>query len=90
MAKPRIRRIDEAPEGTPVSGPDDPVFETLLEPGDLAKWREEIELVRDACGSFDLKAFREGTLSPVYFGSALRNFGVRDLLDALITYAPPP
>ncbi len=45
---------------------------------------------RDACGRFDLKAFREGTLSPVYFGSALRNFGVRDLLDALISYAPPP
>jgi peptide chain release factor 3 len=90
LAKPRIRRVDEALEGTPVSGPDDPVFETLLEPDDLAKWRDEIELVRDLCGSFDLKAFREGTLSPVYFGSALRNFGVRDLLDALIAYAPPP
>ncbi len=46
--------------------------------------------MHDACGRFDLKAFREGTLSPVYFGSALRNFGVRDLLDALIAYAPPP
>ena len=32
-----------------------------------------------ACGKFDLKAFREGTLTPVFFGSALRNFGVRDL-----------
>jgi peptide chain release factor 3 len=90
LRKPRIRRIDEAPEGTAVSGPDDPVFETLLEPDDLAKWREDIDLVRDLCGSFDLKAFREGTLSPVYFGSALRNFGVRDLLEALIAYAPPP
>ncbi len=90
LLNPRIRRIDEAPEGTPVSGPGDPVFETLLEPDELAAWREEIELVGDACGQFDLKAFREGTLSPVYFGSALRNFGVRDLLDALISYAPPP
>jgi peptide chain release factor 3 len=90
LQKPRIRRVDEAHEGIPVSGPDDPVFETLLEPDDLAKWRDEIELVRDLCGAFDLKAFREGTLSPVYFGSALRNFGVRDLLDALIAYAPPP
>jgi peptide chain release factor 3 len=90
LLNPRIRRIDEAPEGTPVTGPGDPVFETLLEPDELAAWREEIELVGDACGQFDLKAFREGTLSPVYFGSALRNFGVRDLLDALISYAPPP
>src|SRR5690606_18060165 len=31
-----------------------------------------------------------GTLTPVFFGSALRNFGVRDLLDALVEYAPPP
>ncbi|KAB2941261.1 MAG: peptide chain release factor 3 [Hyphomicrobium sp.] len=90
LSTPRIRRIDEDPAGLPVSGPDDPIFETLLEPDELAAWREEIELVRDACGSFDLKAFREGALSPVYFGSALRNFGVRDLLDALIAYAPPP
>ena len=72
LVTPRIRRIDEAPEGLPVSGPDDPMFETLLEPDDLERWREEIALVHDACGRFDLKAFREGTLSPVYFGSALR------------------
>jgi len=90
LQKPRIRRVDENPEGETVSGPDDPIFETLLDPIDLAKWREEIELVRDACGTFDLKAFREGTLTPIYFGSALRNFGVRDILDALIAYAPPP
>jgi peptide chain release factor 3 len=90
LLHPRIRHIDEDPAGLPVSGPDNPVFETLLEPDELQAWREEIELVGDACGRFDLKAFREGTLSPVYFGSALRNFGVRDLLDALIAYAPPP
>ena len=90
LQKPRIRRVDENPEGETVSGPEDPIFETLLDPIDLAKWREDIELVRDACGTFDLKAFREGTLTPIYFGSALRNFGVRDILDALIAYAPPP
>jgi len=90
LQKPRIRRVDVNPEGENVSGPEDPIFETLLDPIDLAKWREDIELVRDACGTFDLKAFREGTLTPIYFGSALRNFGVRDILDALIAYAPPP
>ena len=46
--------------------------------------------MHDACGTFDLEAFRDGTLTPVFFGSALKNFGVRDLLDALIAYAPPP
>ena len=51
---------------------------------------EEFGLVRDACRRFDLQAFREGHLSPVFFGSALKNFGVGDLLDALGRVAPPP
>jgi len=50
----------------------------------------EFALVREACKSFDLAAFREGHLTPVFFGSALRNFGVNDLLDALGAVAPPP
>src|SRR6186997_2005461 len=51
---------------------------------------EEINLVRDACKPFDLDTFREGHLSPVFFGSALKNFGVGDLLEGLGTFAPPP
>ena len=85
LVQPRIRRVDEDPDGLPVSGPDDPVFATLLEDDQLGAWREEIALVNDACGRFDLKAFREGALSPVFFGSALKNFGVRDILDALVS-----
>ncbi len=50
----------------------------------------EFELVREACKGFDLQAFLEGHLSPVFFGSALKNFGVGDLLDALGRFAPPP
>jgi peptide chain release factor 3 len=50
----------------------------------------EIALVREACKRFDLQAFREGHLSPVFFGSALNNFGVGDLLDAIGRIAPPP
>jgi peptide chain release factor 3 len=50
----------------------------------------ELDLVREACKRFDLQAFREGHLTPVFFGSALKNFGVGDLLDALGTLAPPP
>jgi peptide chain release factor 3 len=51
---------------------------------------EEIGLVREACKPFDLETFREGHLSPVFFGSALKNFGVGDLLDAIGRMAPPP
>ncbi|MGL1604096.1 peptide chain release factor 3, partial [Vibrio parahaemolyticus] len=53
-------------------------------------WREEIGLVSEACGKFEMEPFRQGTLTPVYFGSALRNYGVRALIDALGAYAPPP
>ena len=51
---------------------------------------EELELAREACRPFDLGAFREGHLTPVYFGSALRNFGVRDLIEGLGASAPSP
>jgi peptide chain release factor 3 len=50
----------------------------------------EFDLVRHACKPFDLEAFREGHLTPVFFGSALKNFGVGDLLDAIGQLAPPP
>ncbi|MDX2287943.1 MAG: peptide chain release factor 3 [Hyphomicrobiaceae bacterium] len=90
MAHGRIRRIDEDPDGITVSGPDDPAFTTLIEPEDFAAWRDEIELVADVASGFDVAAFREGSQTPVFFGSALRNFGVRDLLDTLVAHAPPP
>src|SRR6185312_5579521 len=51
---------------------------------------EGVELAQGALPSFDLESFREGHLSPVFFGSALKNFGVEQLLDALAKYAPPP
>jgi peptide chain release factor 3 len=57
---------------------------------DAAALREELALVREACRPFELDAFREGHLTPVFFGSALRNFGVGDLLEGLGRFAPPP
>ena len=51
---------------------------------------EELGLVKDACRRFDFTSFREGFLTPVFFGSALKNFGVKDLLDALASFAPAP
>jgi len=57
---------------------------------DASAIAEELALVKDACRPFDFTAFREGHLTPVFFGSALKNFGVKDLLDALAGFAPPP
>ena len=85
-----ITLLDEDPEGLEATGSDDPVINTLLSEDDAQRWRDEMDLVTTAAGQFDLEAFRHGTLTPVYFGSALKNFGVRNLLDALVAYAPPP
>src|ERR1700742_4975626 len=57
---------------------------------DVGAIKDELALVSEACQPFELEAFREGHLTPVYFGSALRNFGVGDLLEGLGRYAPPP
>ena len=57
---------------------------------DVAVVKDELELVSEACKPFELDAFRQGHLTPVYFGSALRNFGVGDLLEGLGRFAPPP
>ena len=51
---------------------------------------DEIELVRGASHEFDLEAYRDGSLTPVYFGTALRNFGVSEMLDGFVEYAPEP
>ncbi|MGX7951113.1 peptide chain release factor 3 [Tsuneonella sp. HG249] len=56
-------------------------------PDDLA---EEIELAREGYPAFDLEAFLNGDLTPVFFGSALKNFGVEELIAAIDRWAPPP
>jgi peptide chain release factor 3 len=56
-------------------------------PGDIA---DEVELARGGYPEFDVEAYRHGDLTPVYFGSALKNFGVAELIDAIAKYAPPP
>ena len=55
-----------------------------------AELRDEIELVKGASHAFDVEAYLRGELTPVFFGSALNNFGVRELLDAFVECAPPP
>jgi peptide chain release factor 3 len=50
----------------------------------------EIELLTDAAPPFDAPAFLAGRQTPMFFGSAVNNFGVREVLDALVDLAPPP
>lgn len=68
----------------------DPLLETTLGTQAYQKLREDVELLSGAGAPFDRDEFLNGTLTPVFFGSALNNFGVETFLDALIELAPAP
>ena len=57
---------------------------------DLEEFQDEIELVKGASHEFDEAAYLTGELTPVYFGTALRNFGVNQMLDGFVDFAPAP
>ncbi len=56
----------------------------------IAALRESIELVRGATPEFDHALYLEGKQTPVYFGAAIHNYGIKELLDAFVAFAPPP
>ncbi len=71
-------------------GLDDPRLADHLPAAALAKLREDVEMAQGLCPAFDVDAFLSGTMTPVYFGSAVNNFGVRELLEGLGRFAPAP
>ena len=90
LAQNAVRHGDAETERTKVNGPDSNRVAGLLPEHEREAFIEELELAREACRPFDLDSFREGHLTPVFFGSALRNYGVRDLIEALGAFAPAP
>ena len=76
-------------EDETLAGIDHPELDRRLGSG-AAALREEIELVRGASHAFERDAYLASALTPVFFGSALHSFGVRELLDAFVADAPPP
>lgn len=72
------------------SGLDDPKIDELL-PADLAeKLREDVDMIRGVFPEFDAGSYLKGGMTPVFFGSAVNNFGVRELLGGLAQFAPHP
>jgi peptide chain release factor 3 len=67
----------------------DPVLKERLGT-DLENALSEVELIKEAMPTFDLQAFLAGRQSPVFFGSAINNFGVREILNTLVELAPSP
>jgi peptide chain release factor 3 len=68
----------------------DPKLDQLLPENSVKELREGAEMARTLCPAFDLEEYRAGHQTPVFFGSAINSFGVRELLDGLAEFAPPP
>jgi len=83
-----IRRQDTQEQAAKVR--DEAEAAELLPANERASFIDGVGLARGATKRFDQQSFNEGHMTPVYFGSALRNFGVRDLIDALTAFAPAP
>ncbi|RVO46317.1 peptide chain release factor 3, partial [Sinorhizobium meliloti] len=88
LATDEVRGADTQERLTKVNDPE--MASHRLPENERDTFIEETSLAIEACKPFDRKAFLEGHLTPVFFGSALRNFGVRDLINALADFAPPP
>jgi peptide chain release factor 3 len=73
-----------------ISDINSPELEKLIGEKPANKLREELELIDEVYPKFDRDAYLNGDLQPVFFGSALNNFGVREILDCFIEIAPSP
>ncbi len=83
-------RGSELVEGMQFKGVDDPALAEHIPEAQLAQFREEVQMVKGVYPRFNPEHYREGHLTPVFFGSAINNFGVQELLNALCDIAPPP
>ena len=77
-------------ESIKFSGVDDPKLDEKIPTNELVKFREEVAMVKAIYPQFNREHYLEGHLTPVFFGSAVNNFGVRELLEALCDFAPSP
>ena len=73
-----------------LSSLDDPVAHEMVGDNLYAHFRESLDVIREAGTSFDLAEYRAGRQTPMFFGSALTNFGIEPFLEALIEFAPAP
>ena len=85
-----VNKTDIAKDVINISDLSDPQLDKSVGEDDANTLREEVDLVNGVYDTFDPKAYLEGQIAPVFFGSALNNFGVQELLDTFIQYAPKP
>ncbi|MGR3484111.1 MAG: peptide chain release factor 3 [Paracoccaceae bacterium] len=73
-----------------IDGLDDPRLAGAIPDHLLGTFREEVEMARELLPALDPQALLDGTMTPIWFGSAINSFGVRELMDGIATYGPEP
>jgi peptide chain release factor 3 len=86
----RLTPFGSDAEPVAVNGPEDPRVAELLPEHERAEAIDELNLAVEGLKAFDQKAYLEGHLTPVLWGAALKDFGVKELIDAMAEFAPPP
>src|SRR5438132_1861570 len=94
LMRERLRRFTPGEERVSddselIEGLGNPRLDALF-PSEVGALRHDVELVRAASHPFEITEFLAGRQTPVFFGSAINNFGVQEVLQALIDWAPPP
>lgn len=84
---PNKQKVSERVEITDIN---DPAIDEAVGNADAAKLREDLELIEGVYPDFDVNDYLDGKLAPVFFGSALNTFGVKELLDCFVQIAPSP
>ncbi|MCC6007660.1 MAG: peptide chain release factor 3, partial [Rhodobacteraceae bacterium] len=77
-------------ETVQISGLSDPKLLDYITPAQRDTLTEELEMARGLLSPFDREALLEGSLTPIWFGSAINSFGVRELMEGIAAYGPPP
>ena len=73
-----------------IKGLDDPKLAEHVPAAQLEKLREELEMARELLPPLDAKSMAEGSLTPIWFGSAINSFGVKELMEGIAQYGPEP
>jgi peptide chain release factor 3 len=77
-------------ESIKISGMNDPKLAEHVPADLLKKFHEEIEMARELLPAFDRASFLNGSMTPIWFGSAINSFGVKELMDGMGEYGPQP
>ncbi|CAN5587677.1 peptide chain release factor 3 [soil metagenome] len=80
---------EKKPEGVSITNLSDPLIDQLAGPY-ASQLREDVELIEGVYDVFERGPYLEGKVAPVFFGSAINNFGVKEMLDTFIEIAPVP